>query len=125
MASFLSIFKKVGSIALGFEHIAAPIASVMFPEFSPIITGMDRLFVDLQGNIVANENRSPVGGGPAKAAATAQSFVDGLSVVQDILAAEGKTLTFDQGKLQQVITAQVAAFNAMSEVKASFKIVPK
>ena len=123
--SFINIIKKIGTVALGIEHIAAPIAETLLPGFAPIIAGIDNIFQHLTGAIVTVEANNPTTGqGVIKADAVTADFESGLELTQSILAMEGKKLTYDAAALQTAISSQVAALNAMAAVKASFKIVP-
>ena len=121
--SFISIFKKVGTILVGVEHIAAPIASTMFPALAGPIGLLDNVFQKIQNTIITVENNNPItGNGQLKADATINDFNAGLDLTQQILALKGEKLTYDMQLLQEVIANSVASYNSMAKLKASFKI---
>ena len=123
--SFVSILKKIGSIAISVEHVVAPIAETLLPAFGTTIAAIDGIFQRLQATIATVEVSNPAAGqGVVKAQAVVADFEAGLSFTQDILALEGKKLVWDDTQLQAAISAQVAAYNAMAALKASFKVVP-
>lgn len=125
MASFVTILKRVATVLVGFERVA-PIAEGLFPVYAPEIAMLDGIFGWLQTIIMTQEQNNPASQqGPAKSAGAQQSFADSIAVIQDVLAGQGKLMTYDGGALQKAIDAQVAAYNAMASVKASFKIVDK
>ena len=122
--SFISILKKIGTVALGIEHVAAPIISIALPQLAGPISIVDGIFQRLQTAVTTVEANNPVDGqGQVKAAAVTADFEAGLELTQSILAAENKKLTYDTAALQEAISAQVTALNAMAKVKASFKTV--
>jgi hypothetical protein len=124
MASFLSILKKIGTIALDVEHVAAPIAETVFPQFAGPIQMVDTWIGRTQVAIQTVEAQNPADGqGASKATAVEQDFQAGLALTQEILAAQGKTLTYDSAAFQKAVAAQVLAYNSFAEVKASMKIV--
>jgi hypothetical protein len=114
--------QKVVGVAGVVEHVSVPIIGALIPGAAPILGAIDSIFQRVLGTIVTVEMQSPAGGGPDKMAASVGAFNDGLEMTQSILALEKKRLTYDQAKLQEAITAQVAAFNAFAQVKASFKV---
>ncbi len=126
--SFLSILHKVGDVAIGVEHIAAPIATVLLPQFAGPISLVDSLFGRVQSSIQTVEIASPKAAGEVKAAAVSKDFELALGVsdtiIAPILAAKGQMLTYDHAALAAAISAQVAAYNAFAIVKASVSIVP-
>jgi hypothetical protein len=117
--SFISILKTVGSTLLGIEHVAEPIVETLFPASSPIFAIFDKV----QTAITTVEQGMPAATGAAKAQAVVNDFEAGLALTQQILAVDGKTLSYDTTALQTAIDAQVAAYNAFAAVKASFKVV--
>lgn len=122
--SFLSIFKKIGSIALKVEHVASPIISTMLPGAAPIIMELDTIFQHLQSAVITVESNNPLDAqGAVKSASVVSDFNSGLELTQSILAMKGEMLSYDATALQTAISAQVTALNAMAAVKASFKIV--
>lgn len=127
--SFLSILKKVGSVALGIEHLAAPIVSALVPGSAGVFAVVDSITARVQNSITTQEFLSPTtGSGPQRAAAVVQDFENLLNLSDDviapILAARGEVLSYDHAALQTAIDAQVAAYNAFAALKASIKIVP-
>lgn len=124
MKGFLSILKTIGTTVLGIEHAAAPIAEALLPAASPIIAEVDTLFTRLQSAIVTVEAHSPVGtAGTLKADIVAQDFDAGLSATQGILALTGKKIVYDAALFAKARDLQVAAYNAMAELKDTFKVV--
>ena len=122
--SFLSILRKIGSTVIGAERVVAPIAEDLLPAYSGTIAALDGIFQRLQAAIATAETTLPQDGqGSVKLPAVIADFDAGLELTQSILAAEGKKLTYDPVQLKAAIDSQVAAFNAMADVKASFKIV--
>lgn len=117
--SFLSVLKKIGTVAIGVERIAAPVLNTFYPPFVPI----DNMFLHLQAAIATVEQSHPTGEGGLKAAAVKADFIAGLQVTQDVLAMNKQQLVYDEAALAASIDAQVAAFNAMAKLKASFKTV--
>lgn len=118
--SFLSVLKKIGTVALGIEKIAAPIITTVYPPFGLI----DTMFQHLIGGIVTVEQNHPGDGqGGVKSDAVKADFIAGLQVTQDALAMTKKKLVYDDALLQQAIDNQVAALNSMAKLKASFKVV--
>lgn len=124
--SFVNILKKVGTILVGVEHVAAPVAAVVFPQFAGPIGLLDSFVTKIQGTIVTVENNNPLDGqGQVKQDAVINDFNAGLDLFQQTLALRGETLTYDQALLKDFIDNQVAAYNAAAKLKASFKVVPK
>lgn len=121
--SFVSILKTIGSAILGVEHIAAPIAEIALPQFAPIIAKVDGIFGRLQNAITTIETQRPTDHGQVKADAVKADFEAGLAVALDALNLAGKKVAYDDAALQRAIDSQVAAYNAMAAVKASFKVV--
>lgn len=122
--SFISILKTIGSVFLGIEHVAAPIAEALIPAAAPVIAEIDSIFSRLQSAITTVEAQSPVGtAGAVKSDVVTQDFNASLGVAQSVLAMAGKQLSYDTAALQTAINAQVAAYNAMAAVKASFKVI--
>lgn len=123
--SVLSILKRVGTVALGVEHVLAPIAEVLVPTLAPEIAFVDAWVQKIQGKVQALEVQAPASGqGPSKLAATVADFREGIQFTQDILAMDGKALAWDQSVLEKAISDYVAALNGFAAVKSSFKIVP-
>lgn len=121
--SFISILKKVGTILVGVEHIAAPIIGATFPALAGPIGLLDNIFQKLQNTIITVEHNNPISGnGQLKSDATINDFNAGLDLTQQILALRGEKLTYDAKLLQDIIIHQVAAYNSMAGLKASFKV---
>jgi hypothetical protein len=122
--SFISILKQVGTVALGVEHLAAPIIAATVPGAGVVVSRLDNIFSRLQSTIQTVELTNPISAaGPAKAAAVATDFKASLALTQEVLALQGKSLTWDDTTLNEAISAQVAAFNAFAKVKASLQMV--
>lgn len=116
--SFISIIKTI----VGVEHAITPILSVI-PGVGSIATGIDAIAQRLIGGIATAEANNPADGqGGIKAAAVVSDFQAGLELTQSVLAIEHKKLEYDAAMLQTAINAQVAAFNAMAALKASFRV---
>lgn len=123
--SFLSILKKVGSVALGIEHVAAPILGVVIPGAAPVIAEIDNIFKTIQTGVMTAEANHPTDGlGKLKSDAVIADFQSGIALAQEFMAMEGKTIAYDAAALQDAISSQVQAYNAMAALKASFKVVP-
>lgn len=103
--------------------MAAPIVGATVPGAAGVIAVLDPIFQNLQVAIQTAETQSPEGGGAVKAGAVHASFDADLQITQSVLAMEGKTLQYNNDKLQSGITNQVAALNDWADLKASFKIV--
>ena len=124
--SFICILKKVGSVALGIEHVAAPILEAAVPGLAPVVATVDGLVQRIQNTITTVEANGPVsGGGQLKSAAVVSDFQSAIDLASTIAGLEGKTMTYDQQALQDAITAQVAAYNAFAKLKASFALTAK
>jgi hypothetical protein len=124
MASFVSILKKIARVALDIEHVAAPIAEVVFPQFAGPIAMLDTWVGRTQVAIQTAEAANPADGqGPSKSQAVEADFQAGLALTQEILKAQGKLLTYDSERYQKAVALQVSAYNAFRDVKDSFKIV--
>ncbi len=121
--SFISILKKIGGIAANVEHVVAPVLTIVAPQLAGPIHVVDDMFQKLQTSITTIEATTlKDGSGAMKADSVATDFEAGLSELQSILAITNHRLVYDTAALQTAITAQVAAYNAMAAVKASFKL---
>lgn len=119
--NFLSVVKKVGHVFVDIEHVAAPVAELLFPVFAPEITGFDGLVSSITGSVV---NAEVAGGfGAAKSNAVVADFEAGLASLQAILKDTGYTVGYDPAALQSVINGLVAAANAAVTLKSSIKVV--
>ena len=124
--SFIGILKKVGTILVGVEHIAAPIVGAAFPGLAGPIALLDGVFQKLQNTIITVESNNPISGqGQIKQDAVINDFAAGLDLTQQILGLKGERLDYDHAALEESIKSQVAAYNAMAKLKVSFKVVPK
>ena len=122
--SFWSALKKVGTIALGIERVAGPIAAALYPPVAPAIGMLDTWVQRVTNTIVTVEQNSPIDGqGQVKSLAVIADFEAGLDFTNSILAARHKRLDYDKQELQNAINGFVAGYNALAKVKASFKEV--
>ena len=122
--SFWTALKKFGAVAANVEHVAAPIASVLFPQFAPVIGQLDGWVARIHTNILTLEQNNPVDGqGKLKSDAVIADFNAGLDITQTYLATKGKMLTYDKDKLQSAIAHFAQGYNDLAEVKKSFKEV--
>ena len=121
--SFISILKKIGEVAIGAEHFVAPIIETAYPALSGPVAALDGIFQRLQATVSTIEANNPADGqGKAKAPAAVADFNAGLEFAQQVLALEGKKLTYDPAKLDAAIAATVASFNSYADLKSTFKI---
>lgn len=124
--SFLSIIKRIGSIALGIEHVAEPIVSTLIPASQPVFAILDPIFAKLQNAIMTVEVNKPIGTpGNVSSDAVIADFEASLELAQSIASAAGQVVTYDKAELQNAINFQVSALNSMAKVKASIKMSPK
>lgn len=122
--SFLSVIKKIGSVALGIEHVAVPIFAAADPALAPILTKLDGWLNRTQTAIQSAEaTYTQAKAGGLKSAAVVQDFENGLQTAQDALAVTGKTIQYDAAEYQKVIDSFVAAYNAAAAFKTTWKIV--
>lgn len=61
--------------------------------------------------------------GPAKSIDVLADFNSGLAMTQEILATQGKQLTYDGASLDTAIKTQADALSAIGKLHSSFKIV--
>lgn len=123
--SFISILKKVGSVAIGIEHVAAPMLEAAVPGLAPVVATMDGVFQHLQNSIVSAEANNPVDAqGALKSAAVVADFQALVDTAQSMAQLKGEQLTYDPAALQKAINDNVTAFNSDAALKASFKLVP-
>jgi len=121
MASFMTVLKKIGSIAATVEHGVAPVAEALLPQFASEIAAVDNIVQKVQGGILAAENTGMTG--DQKANSVIAAFEASLADVQSFAAAAGYKATYDVASLNNAITAGVAMFNALATVKASYSLV--
>lgn len=119
--SFLSILKTVGMDALKIEPLVAAGVSFFNPALGNLMNGISGKIQSAVTNAELMITQAKSGG--IKSDAVIADFESGLSIAQEILAAEGKAITYDPAALQAAINNQVSAFNAAATLKASFKIV--
>jgi hypothetical protein len=125
MASFFDVLKKIGSIAFGIEKVAVPIASALDPAFAPALSALDAFVTKIHNSVVTVEASAPsTASSSDKQNAVINDFESGLAFAQQILALEGKSLTYDPAALNTAINSIVAGYNSLAAVKQSFKIVP-
>lgn len=126
MPSFMNILKKIGSLVVGVEHVVAPIAEQLLPQYSGVIITLDKLFTNFQTAVVTVEANAPVGtDGKIKESAVIADFEASLEVASNVAEASGQVLVYDKAELKLALADQVSAYNRMSKVKASIKMVPK
>ncbi len=122
--SFLGILKKIGTVALGIEHVAAPILGGLYPPAAPWLAKLDNAAQLLLGSVVATENNNPKDGqGGIKSEAVNADLNAYLDTMNAGLAFANKQIVDDKALRQEAINASVAAFNTMAKWKASFKTV--
>lgn len=124
--TFIGILQNIGKVVAGVDQVAGPILTVAFPAAAGPLAALDAIFQRLLAGIVTVEVKAPAdGNGPEKNLAVVADFDAGLALTQSVLAMEHKHLTYDPHLLAESIAAQVAAFNAMAALKASFRISDK
>jgi len=122
--SFLSVLKKIGSVAFGIEHVAVPIIAGVDPALAPILTKVDNWLSRTQTAVQSAEvTYTQAKSGGLKSNAVLQDFENGLQTAQDALAVAGKTIQYDPAEYQKVINDFVQAYNDAAAFKASWKIV--
>ena len=122
--SFLSVLKKIGSVALGIEHIAVPIISAADPAVAPFLAKLDGWLSRTQTAVQSAElTFTDAKAGGLKQAAVIQDFENGLQTAQDALAVMGKTIQYDKAQYEKVIADFVTAYSDAAAFKASWKVV--
>lgn len=122
--SFLSILKRIGSVALNIEHTAVPIISALDPALAPLLGRIDGWVTRVQGAVLTVEANNPVDGqGQVKLQAVIADFEAGLSIANAIAGGHGKKIAYDQAKFNESVGHLVSFYNGMGEVKSSFKEV--
>ncbi len=122
--SFLSVLKKIGSVALGIEHIAVPIISAADPAIAPFLAKLDGWLSRTQTAVQSAElTFTDAKAGGLKQAAVIQDFENGLQTAQDALAVMGKTIQYDKAQYEKVIADFVTAYSDAAAFKASWKVV--
>jgi hypothetical protein len=122
--SFLSVLKKIGTVALGIEHIAVPIISAADPAVGPLLAKLDGWLSRTQTAVQSAElTFTDAKAGGLKQAAVIQDFENGLQTAQDALAVMGKTIQYDKTQYEKVIADFVTAYSDAAAFKASWKVV--
>ena len=122
--SFLGILKKIGTVALGIEHVAVPIVSIAEPQLAPWLAKLDNWVNRTQAAVLSVEHTvTEAKAGGLKQASVIADFENGLESAQAALAVTGKTIQYDVEMYKQVINDFVAAYNHAAQFKASWKIV--
>ena len=94
--SFLYVLKKIGSVALGIEHVAVPIISAADPALAPILAKVDNWVSRTQTAVQSAEaTYTAAKSGGMKSEAVLQDFQNGLQPAQDAMAIMGKTIEYD------------------------------
>lgn len=115
--NFLGIFKTVAKDA----GIVAQYGSFGISAFNP---ALGAIVGKIGSAIVQVESQIPEdNAGSTKAQVVTNDFAASMQLTQSLLAATGKTMTWDQNKLKDVIDAQTKAFNLYHELATSIKIV--
>ncbi len=122
--SFLSVLKKIGSVALGVEHVAIPLLEAADPALAPALVIADGWFTRTFKAVASAETLiTAAKSGGLKQAAVVQDFELGFQATQDALAVASKTMQYDINQYKAVSDAFTAAYNAAAAFKATWKIV--
>lgn len=122
--SFLSVLKRIGSVALGIEHVAVPMLSALEPGLAPVLTKLDGWLSRTQAAVQSAEVMfTEAKSGGLKSAAVVEDFKNGLQTAQDALAVAGKTIQYDQALYEKVIADFATAYTDAAAFKAGWKIV--
>lgn len=122
--SFLGILKKIGNVALGIEHVAAPVLGGLYPPAAPWLAKLDNVVQLLHGSIIATETNAPADGqGGIKSEAVNADLNAYIDTMNAGLAFANKKIVDDPALRQAAINAVVAGYNATAQWKASFKTV--
>lgn len=115
--NFLGIFKTVvKDVGLGAKAGAFGV-SLFNPVMGTLIDKIGSAMVQVEAQI-PDDNQ-----GATKSQAVQADVEAGLLLTKSILAQAGKSMSWDTGKLKDVIDAQAKAFNLYHELAASIKIV--
>lgn len=121
--SFMGIIHGIEEILPVAGKIVGGLIGLRSPILGGLITGVSG---ELQAAIVnAEATVTTAKSGQMKSDLVIADFQSGLALTQEILSYEGKVLVYDGAALQDAINAQVAAYNAVAKLKASFSIQPK
>lgn len=122
--SFLGVLKKIGSVAIGIEHVAVPLISVADPVLAPWLARLDGWLTRTQAAVLSVEHTvTEAKAGGLKQASVVADFENGLESAQTALAITGKKIEYDMDKYKAVVDGFVAAYNAAAEFKKTWKIV--
>lgn len=114
--NFLGIFKNVvKDVGVVAPYAAFGIGAIN-PALGAIVNRIGTAIVQVESQIPEDNQ------GPAKAMAVTQDFQSSMALTQSLLAQAGKTMTWDSGKLKEVIDAQAKALNLYAELAQSIKI---
>lgn len=122
--SFLSVVKRIGSVALGIERVVIPVLATADPMLAPVLSQIDGWVTRTFTAVASAENTvTAAKAGGLKSAAVQQDFVNGLETAQAALAVAGKTIQYDPALYQKVINDFAAAYNDAAAFKAGWKII--
>lgn len=111
-------------VAAGVVHTATPLLRLV-PGAGQYVPEIDTILQRLMAAIATVEVASPTAEGVLKAHVVTDDFQAGIQLTNAVLATRGEVLSYDQAALKKAIDGQVAAYNAMAALKASFAIVKK
>jgi hypothetical protein len=114
--NFLGIVKEVAHDAGIVGEGAAPLISLYNPALGAIVKGVSDKIVQVEAAIPQD------GQGDVKQAAVMNDFLSGLPVFNALLAAQGKSVKYDEGKLKQAISDQTKAYNSFADFAKTFQI---
>lgn len=115
--NFLGIFKTVVKDVGVVAKYGSFGISAFNPALGAIVGRIGSTMVDVEAQIPDD------GKGPEKAAAVIQDFRASMSLTAALLAQTGRTMTWDEGKLKDVIDSQAKTFNLYAELAKSIKIL--
>lgn len=120
--SFFGNAKTILKGVLGFA--TSPAASAIVSLINP---ALGQIWNRIASSIVSIEAAHAEAGksktGTEKLSFVMTDFSEGLAIAREVLKAEGKDLVYDGLALENAINMQVAALNAATKLKESFKIV--
>lgn len=115
--NFLGIFKTVVKDVGAVAPIASFGISMFNPALGAIVGRIGTAMVQAEARIPEDNQ------GAAKSQEVINDFAASMQLTQSLLAQAGKSMTWDAGKLKDVIEAQAKAFNLYHDLAASIKIV--
>lgn len=122
--NFFQVLKKIGSVALGIEHVAVPIISIAEPQFAPVLQKLDGWLNRTANAVVAVEATiTDAKSGGLKQDAVIKDFENGLETAQAALAIVGKTIKYDVNQYKQVIDDFTKAYNDAAAFKKTWDVV--